>query len=81
MKKIVLTWGLWPDTVVFSVVVTVIAMIIAQIIISRQKYVCPKCGAVISPKWYHLSASLHMGSDRIVKCPHCKRKGFCRKVD
>lgn len=81
MKKIVLTWGLWPDTVIFTVVVTVITSIIAQIIISRQKYVCPKCGAVISPKWYHFSASLHRGSDRIVKCPHCKRKGFCRKCD
>lgn len=81
MNKIILEWQTLSDTLIFTVVVTVIASIIAQIIISRQKYVCPKCGAVISPKWYHFSASLHRGSDRIVKCPHCGRKGFCRKSD
>jgi len=70
----------WLDLTVSTVLIIIIGVLIAQIVISRQKYVCPKCGAVISPKWYHLSASLHMGSDRVVKCPYCGRKGFCRKV-
>lgn len=81
MNKIILEWQTLSDTLIFTAVVTIVAIIIAQIVISRQKYVCPKCGAVISPKWYHLSAALHMGSDRVVKCPHCGRKGFCRKSD
>ena len=71
----------WLDLTVSTAVIIIIGILIAQIVISRQKYVCPKCGAVISPKWYHFSAPLHMGSDRVVKCPHCGRKGFCRRVD
>jgi len=70
----------WFDIAVSTAVIIVVAIIIAQIVISHQKYVCPKCGAVISPKWYHLSAGLHIGSDRVVKCPCCGRKGFCKKV-
>ncbi len=71
----------WFEMTISVVLIILAAILISMIIISLQKYKCPKCGAVIRPKWYHFSASLHMGSDRVVKCPHCGRKGFCRRVD
>ena len=52
--------------------------------IASKKYVCPKCNKTFYPKWWQAALSIHMNDDRVFKCPHCGRKGFCpisRKTD
>jgi DNA-directed RNA polymerase subunit RPC12/RpoP len=41
-------------------------------------YVCPRCGFEFKPKWYELSALVHMGRARIMKCPSCGKRGYCK---
>lgn len=57
-----------------------VILVIAHILLIRQTYQCPKCGARFSPKWYELSVCLHIGNERLVKCPCCKKRGFCKKA-
>lgn len=45
--------------------------------IASKKYVCPKCNKTFYPKWWVAAVSIHMNDDRVFKCPHCGRKGFC----
>ncbi len=45
--------------------------------IASKKYVCPKCNKSFYPTWRQAAISIHMNDDRVFKCPHCGRKGFC----
>ena len=50
-------------------------------IISSHKYVCPKCLESFYPEWWAAGVSLHINDDRYFKCPHCKKRSFCRRED
>lgn len=56
-----------------------IIFIIAHIHIMSGTYACPNCSAVFKLKWYQISAYLHLGSKRYIKCPNCKKTDFCSK--
>ena len=45
--------------------------------IASKEYICPKCGKNFHPKWWNAAFSVHINNDRVFKCPHCGRKGFC----
>ena len=45
--------------------------------ISSKNYVCPKCGKTFYPKWWAATFSVHINDDRLFKCPHCGKRGFC----
>ncbi len=55
-------------------------LLIAHLCFLRGRYVCPKCQTEIQPRWYELSVWLHDGNRRVVKCPHCGRRGFCARI-
>ncbi len=67
----------WIPVAVFTIVV----LTVAHICVIKRRYVCPKCGKIFHPKWYEFSSWIHMGSDRVMRCPECKYRGFCRKSD
>ena len=48
-------------------------------ILMRMVFVCPVCKTEFSPKWYQLSVTVHLNRSRLVRCPHCKRMGFCKR--
>ena len=56
-----------------------IILIFAHISIMSQTYICPDCHTEIKPKWYQIYVYLHINGERLVKCPNCKRKGFCKR--
>lgn len=60
----------------------VIIFAIATRCLTFGKYCCPKCGTEFSPKRFDVSAwfSAPNSSDRVLKCPCCKRRGSCRRV-
>ena len=66
-------WGIAvPVVILFAIVWIVVGRYIAS-----KKYVCPKCHKTFYPKWWKAAISVHINDDRVFKCPHCGRKGFC----
>ncbi|MBO5898120.1 MAG: hypothetical protein J6R04_03820 [Clostridia bacterium] len=69
----------------------VVALITACIIIptilltghylSQKTYRCSSCGMTFHPKWHCVIVSIHLGAKRVLRCPHCKHKGFCNPTD
>ena len=57
----------------------VIISIVAHICIMSGTYICPDCHNEIKLKWSQISDYLHFNGKRLVKCPNCKRKGFCKR--
>ena len=67
----------WWVIVVPVVVFSAIVWFAAGKHIASKKYFCPKCNKSFYPKWWHAAISIHMNDDRVFRCPHCGRKGFC----
>ncbi len=65
---------------VIAIPVTII-FFIAHIVIINNTFKCPQCETEFKPRWYEISSWLHIGDKRVVKCPHCHRRGLCDKVD
>ena len=67
-----------PWLIVVPVIIfTIAAWVAAGKHVTSQKYVCPKCNHSFYPRFWNAAISIHMNNDRVLKCPHCKRKGFC----
>jgi len=66
-------WAITIPVVIFSAIV----WIAAGKYIASKKYVCPKCNKAFYPKWWKAAISVHINDDRVFRCPHCGRKGFC----
>ena len=66
-------WAIAIPVLVFSAIV----LFVAGKHLASKKYVCPKCNKSFYPKWWQAALSIHMNDDRVFKCPHCGRKGFC----
>ena len=49
--------------------------------IVRRTYQCPGCGKRFKPKWYEISSWIHLNDERVMRCPKCGRKGFCKRQD
>ena len=49
--------------------------------IAKKEYRCSKCQTDFYPVWWKAAFSVHVNDDRVFKCPHCGRKGFCKPTD
>jgi len=67
----------WWVIAVPVVMLSAIVFFVAGKHIASKEYVCPKCNKTFHPKWWKAAFSIHMNDDRVFKCPHCGRKGFC----
>lgn len=63
----------------FVVIPVVIIFVVSYIILISRSYVCPACKTEIKPKWYDFSVCIHLGGERVLKCPKCGRRGFCER--
>ena len=52
--------------------------IVAYVVLMSQTYVCPRCHMEFKAKPYQFYVTVHWCNQRIAKCPHCGRKGFCK---
>ena len=66
-------WAVFIPVVVFALFV----WIIAGKQIARKQYICPKCNKKFHPPWKTAALSIHVNSERVLRCPHCNRRGFC----
>jgi len=56
-----------------------VLFVVLYVVMISQTYVCPKCKTEFKPKWYQFYVTIHVYGSRVAKCPHCKRKGFCKR--
>jgi len=66
-------WVIAVPVVIFSAIM----WFVAGKYIASKKYVCPKCNQTFFPRWWKAAISVHINSDRVFRCPHCGKKGFC----
>ena len=66
-----------PILIALILLILFIVCFVEMYYLTHRKFRCPKCGAEISPHWYEFSALLHQNNRSVMKCPDCKRKGFC----
>ena len=68
----------WYNVLLFIIVPCIIVFLIVYKAILSKTYVCRHCGAQFSPKWYQLSVSVHFMGERLIKCPKCNKRSFCK---
>jgi len=70
----------WWMVTVPVVILVFLSWIITGKRIAKKQYVCPKCNHKFHPKWQTAALSIHINSNRVLRCPRCNRKGFCRML-
>jgi len=63
----------------FIAIPVFIILLVSYIILISNAYICPECKTEFKPKWYQFSVCFHFNGKRVVKCPKCGRKGFCKR--
>jgi len=48
--------------------------------VSVGAYKCKKCGQEIVPTYSEALGAMHMGFTRYLRCPHCGKRTWCKKV-
>ena len=48
--------------------------------VSVGAYKCKNCGYEIVPTYKQALNALHKGTTRYLKCPHCNKRTWCKKV-
>ena len=56
-----------------------VVCVLGYYFIMNATYICPYCGYEFKPKWYELSALVHMCRARLMKCPACGKRGYCKR--
>ena len=68
----------WYAVAIPVAVLAIAILIIGKLTFSKKKYICPECKTLFAVKWWKALFALHYNSDRVLKCPHCGRCGFCK---
>lgn len=74
--------GVWQLVMilVLFVVFLVPCFFALKLEVSVGAYRCPKCGSEIVPTYTQALNAMHMGTTRYLKCPHCNKRTWCKKV-
>ena len=48
--------------------------------VSVGHYKCKNCGGEVVPTYTQALNAMHMGTTRYLKCPHCGKRSWCKKV-
>ena len=63
----------------FIAIPVCLVVVISYLVLMNTTFVCPDCETEFKPKWYQLSVGIHHMNKRLLKCPKCGRRGFCRR--
>ncbi len=75
------TYVPWYAVWVPAIAVLIIILAVAHKIIIGKKYKCPECGQIFSPGPFEISAWLHINDKRLMRCPKCRRRSFCKPYE
>lgn len=74
--------GVWQIVGVFGlcVIFLIPCFYALKLEVSVGAYKCKKCGQEIVPTYSEALWAMHMGFTRHLKCPHCGKRTWCKKV-
>ena len=74
--------GIWQTITVLGIcIVFLIPCFYAlKLEISVGAYKCKNCGHEIVPTYSEALWAIHSGTTRFLKCPHCKKRTWCKKI-
>ena len=74
--------GLWQVAAMLGlcVVFLIPCFYALKLEVSVGAYKCKRCGGEVTPTYFQALMALHMGTTRYLKCPHCKKCSWCKKI-
>lgn len=80
--SVFVTEGVWQLVMilVLGVIFLVPCFFALKLEVSVGAYRCKKCGSEIVPTYTQALNAMHMGTTRYLKCPHCNKRTWCKKV-
>jgi len=74
--------GVWQVVAIFGlcVIFLIPCFYALKLEVSVGAYKCKKCGQEIVPTYSEALWAMHMGFTRHLKCPHCGKRTWCKKV-
>ena len=74
--------GVWQIVGVFGlcVIFLIPCFYALKLEVSVEAYKCKKCGQEIVPTYSEALWAMHMGFTRYLRCPHCGKRTWCKKV-
>ena len=69
-------WWLWTSVILLF---SAFMFLMGGYYVSMQTFVCARCGERFSPRIWEAAFSLHRMDARVLRCPCCGYKGFCRR--
>lgn len=70
----------WWQIAIPLVIWIAILTLVCKIIFTDNIYRCTKCEKTFIPEWWKPASTVHINNDRLLKCPHCGKKSFCKYV-
>ena len=74
--------GIWQLVALVGICILFLApcLYALKLEVSTGVYKCKKCGYEITPTYHEALNAMHMGTTRYLKCPHCHKRTWCKKV-
>lgn len=74
--------GVWQILAVIAIAIIFLipCFYALKLEVSIGAYKCNKCGTEIIPSYQEALNAMHMGTTRLLKCPRCKKRTWCKKV-
>ena len=74
--------GVWQIVGVFGlcVIFLIPCFYALKLEVSVGAYKCKKCGQEVVPTYSEALWAMHMGFTRHLKCPHCGKRTWCKKI-
>ncbi len=74
--------GLWQVAAMLGlcVVFLIPCFYALKLEVSVGAYKCKRCDGEVMPTYFQALMALHMGTTRYLKCPHCKKHSWCKKI-
>ena len=67
----------WYVVALITAVIIIPTVLLNGYYLSKKTYRCSACGMTFHPPFSTVVISVHIGSRRVLHCPHCGHKGFC----
>ena len=77
-----IVWTEFDNFIPFAVICPIFVILFVCTIIIYMKYVkfiCPKCNQTFKPSANAIIWAIHTPTKRLLKCPHCNTKSWCKE--
>ncbi len=72
-------WDTYIPMIVVACVMIILLVLTIGIYYRYVKFICPKCNQVFKPSVSAITWGVHTLTKRLLKCPHCNTKSWCKE--